>query len=115
MGYYTNYLLWIENEDELRNTIQEEVMCDLASFSEEFKDDEDNWDEANPLATISWDSRKWYEYDDDMRTLSAHFPECKFILEGIGEDCDDRWRMYYFDGRSQYAPAQITYDKPFWE
>lgn len=55
---------------------------------------------------------KWYEYDEDMRKLSKQFPDFLFILEGDGEDPDDLWRNYYYNGKCQHCPARIEYD-PF--
>lgn len=48
---------------------------------------------------ISADTMKWYDHDDDMMQLSTQFPDYYFLLHGQGEDCDDRWRTVYHNGK----------------
>ena len=45
------------------------------------------------------DSIKWYDHEDHMSDISAAIPDVYFILNGDGEDSDDLWRKYFFNGR----------------
>ena len=113
MGYYTNYYLEIENEDELDPSIPVKVAREL---NEMYFGHNVNLDEmCNPLDIVGWESEKWYDHKDDMRLVSTHYPECKFILEGQGEEPDDMWREYYYNGHLQTAFARIEFDDPIWD
>jgi hypothetical protein len=54
---------------------------------------------------------KWYDHEDDMRRLSNVYNDIIFILNGFGEDSEDIWRKYFYNGKCQVAEAKITYDK----
>ena len=56
-------------------------------------------------------STKWYEYDENMKTISKKYPETIFILEGEGEESGDIWKRYYLNGKVQVAEAKISYDE----
>lgn len=47
------------------------------------------------------ESCKWYEYEADMIEFSKLYPDYIFIIEGDGEETDDRWRAYFKDGKSR--------------
>lgn len=117
MGYYTNFYLEIANEDELAPDTERRV----AQFMVDEFDEFESWasSELNemprPLEVIvAWESMKWYSHRDDMMLLSEKFPECKFVLCGEGEEREDLWKEYYYNGGFQYAPAYITYEEPRW-
>lgn len=113
MGYYTKYHLEIENEYDLDPYIPVKVAQELNEMYFQYGV---NLDEMlNPLDIVSWESQKWYNHKDNMCLVSSHYPECKFILEGQGEDPEDMWREYYYNGHMQIAPARIEYDEPRWE
>jgi hypothetical protein len=44
--------------------------------------------------------------------LSARYPDYLFILEGDGEEYNDLWKAYYWNGKMQFCPARISFD-PF--
>ena len=69
---------------------------------------EDDFD----LKTLSYDSWKWYDHDEDMVKLSLRFPEYTFILEGEGEENGDLWRTIYHDGKLERLNVKIVYEKP---
>ena len=50
------------------------------------------FEEDFDLKTLSYDSWKWYDHDEDMVKLSLRFPNYAFILEGAGEENGDLWR-----------------------
>ena len=53
---------------------------------------------------------EWYDHRADMIAMSYKVHSVLFTLYGCGEDDDDRWIEYYYNGEFQFAPAQITYD-----
>jgi len=112
MGYYTSYNLdvkGVENKErfeELQNALKQIGVIYYALDSGEYL-------EKIKLASFyTYDSAKWYEYNDDMKNLSLIFPKFLFCLEGVGEDWDDRWRAYYHYGESEFCPAQIIFKEP---
>jgi hypothetical protein len=54
------------------------------------------------------DSCKWYEHEEDMRKLSALFPDVLFTLSGEGEESGDIWKMYVKGGKSHSVSAEIV-------
>lgn len=46
---------------------------------------------------------KWYEHEDELRHLSARFPEYLFTLEGQGEELGDSWTKYFQAGKMHKA------------
>ena len=69
---------------------------------------EDDFD----LKTLSYDSCKWYDHDEDMVKLSLRFPNYTFILEGEGEETGDLWKTIYHDGKLERLNVKIVYEKP---
>lgn len=53
---------------------------------------------------------KWYpsQYEKELTQLSKMFPGVLFILDGIGEDSGDLWRMFFKNGSSE------RYTRPVW-
>ena len=70
------------------------------------------FDDDFDLKTLSYDSWKWYEHDEDMVKLSLRFPDYTFILEGEGEENGDLWRTIYHDGQLERLNVKIVYEKP---
>lgn len=54
---------------------------------------------------------KWYHHQDDMKVLSALFPDVLFTLKGEGEEGGDLWIEYYKAGKMQRVDAQIVYEE----
>ena len=83
MGYYTYY-----NLAQVKNPIDEELL-------KTYLDAKDlGW----LLDVNENEPTKWYDYDDDMKALSAKFPNTVFQLHGDGESSDDVWERYYHNG-----------------
>ena len=70
------------------------------------------FDDDFDLKTLSYDSCKWYDHDEDMVKLSLRFPEYTFILEGEGEEKGDLWRTIYHNGQLERLNVKIVYEKP---
>ena len=64
------------------------------------------------FSSLSVDFIKWYDNDNDMLELSKLYPNYVFHLEGVGEETDDRWIMYYHNGHFQNANLRYIHD-PF--
>ena len=112
MGYYTYYNLQIKGVE------TEERFLELSRALEQmglikYVFDIGNYDNNRKEATFySYESVKWYEYNDDMKNLSLIFPSFTFCLEGQGEEYDDIWRAYYKYGEDEFCPARIIFEEP---
>jgi hypothetical protein len=91
MGYYTDFsLTWNPRDENVpSNPLYPEIF------------DEDGG---------AYDSHKWYEWQEDMRKLSAQFPCVVFTLYGVGEAIDDEWLAYFKGGKMQLCPVIKTFD-----
>ena len=57
------------------------------------------------------DSCKWYDHDKDMISVSETFNGVLFVLTGHGEERDDIWKKYFYNGQMQVANAKINFDE----
>lgn len=109
MGYYTDYTL---SFNKLRKTrtgklipdvidpdTLEKIELELTNLNVLEYDDSYGW----------YGNAKWYDHDNDMAVISGKFHGILFQLHGCGEDPEDLWNTYYYNGGIQHAPAQITY------
>lgn len=95
MGYYTQYTLSIlEGEDEMINEFRKE--CEGANYA---------LDEEG----CSNDSCKWYDSDKDLIAFSKKHPKVLFLLEGVGEESGDEWKLYVQDGHTQRCKGVMTF------
>lgn len=102
MAYLTYYSLYIESQTPDQHM---EAIAILRELS----------DEASYALFATGDPNRWwawYEHEDDMRQLSARFPDMLFTLSGNGEQYDDIWVKYFKAGRMQASYATIVLD-PF--
>ena len=112
MGYYTDYAL---NVRKIKSRVEFEHLCDVLKEEEiigyVLDDgtyiDSENYAYFNPI-----DSVKWYDHSDSMCQVSEQFPEMVFMLEGIGEESDDRWREYYQNGKYETCRARVIFEDP---
>ena len=44
----------------------------------------------------------WRNDEEDMRAISAQFPEILFELYGDGDASDDNWVQYFLGGKAQF-------------
>jgi hypothetical protein len=53
----------------------------------------------------------WCEHEEHMVSLSKLYSDILFRLEGHGEEPDDKWVMYFLNGKSQTCRAIITFEE----
>lgn len=126
MGYYTTFRLrvqpqWLEIQKPLKELITETqylseeeaesmktVTIDVLKTVE--KERLHSYPEST-LAAMFSDTRKWYEWEQDMKIISKTYPEILFCLIGDGENNEDMWYAYFQKGKVQICTAIITYDE----
>lgn len=101
MGYYTSFSLkWTSDNDD------EELDTAIGNVIEAHPD-------AIGYALLrcgsTSESCKWYEHEEDMKTLSIRFPGVLFTLSGDGEESGDIWKKYFLDGKMQICKAILTF------
>lgn len=102
MGYSTFYNLYItENTSKKTN---EEIIKEFRDSCEGAKDSFDADGGCQYEA-------KWYSHEKDMAAFSKKHPDVVFELYGEGEGKDDTWYKYFKNGKMQFCPAIINYDK----
>ena len=55
------------------------------------------------------ESRKWYDYMQDIASVSKEYPAVLITCTGRGEEEDDLWVLYALNGEIQQHKAQIIY------
>lgn len=118
MGYYTYF--WLDPPSPTKNCAlsDKEIAKRLVSgllATEYWEDNEylkaelealDKLPDVDVLARVTDDLNsgvlcdhiKWYDHEDYMSDISEAIPDVYFILNGDGEDSDDLWRKYFFNG-----------------
>jgi hypothetical protein len=90
MGYYTAYELTVDKRgDEINEYTIDEPVDAFTNYALDYAGD-NRWYPSDRV--------KWYDHDADMITLSAHFPDVLFTLDGEGEETGDIWRKWYKNG-----------------
>ncbi len=94
MGYYTKYEL--------------DMVC---RFREERQAVEAHLRniETDAHNALDGGEMKWYDHENDMRRISAAFPEVLFTLDGRGES-GAIWRKFFKRGKMQNAGPQLVYE-----
>ena len=67
-----------------------------------------------PVSFESWTEQemKWYSHEEDMVALSKNHPHVMFMVEGVGEEFPDAWRMWVHNGTMEKVYAEVVYPKP---
>lgn len=103
MGYYTNFELSVDQDEE---AVREFLSSEDGNLTGGYLS---SWLE---YWSGSWSANgKWYEHSEDMKFLSTRFPDVLFTLTGDGEETGDLWAKYYKGGKEQIAKAEITYEE----
>lgn len=104
MGYYTFYEL---NVADCGTERYEDIEVDFYNkFGKKF-----DLSEEDPFYSLSREELKWYDHENDMIEFSKQHPTVKFELYGDGEDSDDHWVEYFWNGEHQYCGSVIVYNE----
>lgn len=57
------------------------------------------------------DECKWYDHEDNCKTVSKMYPEVLIELSGEGEESGDIWKKYFLNGKMQICKAMLTFPK----
>jgi len=106
MGYYTLYNISYETPEGVdKEKLSQKLAIGLYAVNSDFYFTENCTIED----LVEDEMKKWYSCEEDMIELSKLFPEIVFTIEGWGEEREDIWREYFFNGKCQYAPAEIQF------
>lgn len=97
MGYLTDYFLDIESSK------KEKIIQEMREYSEEIA-------YAIESDGSSYHSTKWYDHKEYLEHFSNKYSNTLFILKGYGEERDDIWIEYYYNGKMQYCKAIINFE-----
>lgn len=108
MGYYTRFKLGIIAKDriarDLKDSFYEDVECGKAKI--EYLD-------LDALLQGNSDSMKWYQWEEDMKTLSRQYPNLIFQLDGVGREEEiDVWRAFFKNGKNLVQTAELKFEEP---
>lgn len=88
MGYYTDFSIRIvEGEGDIEDVAG--TVDVTASY---------HVDVYNGAAHVN--EAKWYGYEEDMRSVSAAFPDLVIEVEGSGEEYPDIWAQRFHNGEA---------------
>ena len=100
MGYNTDYVLEVGPPNYPIEALGEALA--RATASGDVADDT-----AFVRALVGGAQRmKWYDHDADMVALSKQLPNVLFRLHGVGEEHDDEWVKFYFNGEIESHTRQ---------
>jgi hypothetical protein len=96
MGYYTNYTLKLEkNNQKIIKHLREINQCAKHAIDK-------NGDTLEQL--------KWYQHESDLCDFSLKYPDIILKLYGEGDENNDLWIKYFKNGKMQLCKAIINYD-----
>lgn len=103
MGYYTDFKLSVEGNGPVYDKFMQEI--------EGIRVARGNYDLEMPkLLNGYYQEMKWYEHEEDMKTLSLEWPNLLFILEGDGENRGDVWKAWFRNGLMHKMEAKIVFE-----
>ncbi len=112
MGYYTDYTLSVYGTQAQKDgtvKMTDEISSIIEAQIAEEIDKMNVFTDGN--MTDSYCSNcKWHDHEEDMRVLSAKFPDQIFWLSGRGESEEDMWQKFFMAGKMQECYARIIYD-----
>jgi len=112
MGYYTDYTLsvygtqvqedgTVKMTDKISPIIEAQIAAEIDKMNV--------FSDGNMIDSY-YSNCKWYDHEEDMRVLSAKFPDHIFWLSGRGESEEDMWQKFFMAGKMQECYARIIYD-----
>lgn len=114
MGYYTDFSLYAKTL-RTHKPVSQEVRGEINDYFEAQGDNSQLFYLEWSIFNQYWyDHAKWYDRDEEMKELSKCFPDVVFWLEGMGEDADEKWREYYWNGNEEDAKVTTTYSECPW-
>lgn len=110
MEYLFNFFLKFENlndfsKEELKN-IFEEFASKIDFLNSGYYEDEFYEEHEISLLCVEWDN-----FHENLLELSEKLPKLKFYVDVYGEGEGNIQRVYYYDGESQIASAEIKFEK----
>lgn len=99
MGYCTDFEIKVKGDidfDQFHRDVEEQSDYSFEKY-------------GKGQGMYSEESIKWYNYSEDMITISKKYPEHLIIVEGFGEENDDTWRSYFRAGRKEVIEPIITW------
>lgn len=122
MGYRTDFQLIVKDDANAVILGDSPRLVEITQFFKEMEVHYDNddheftlfggFEQLDDSSFASRDGWKWYEHEEDMRKFSNKFQDVLFELRGEGEEWDDRWIKYFFNGKMQVCFAKITIEYP---
>lgn len=101
MGYQTEYIISIESEHNQSDLLALlGALTDLTDY---------NFELSRDKTRLLSDSIKWYEWAEQITSISKDYPEWLILVEGKGEESGDVWKAYFKDGKKKVLQAQITF------
>jgi hypothetical protein len=102
MGYNTSYELYWEPQKS----------CELSKMKLDAKVGKYIADHEEMSYALAEDGSteercKWYDWKDDMKTMSTKFKDVLFHLSGEGEESGDIWDAWFLNGKAQVHEAEI--------
>ncbi len=94
MGYYTDFIIQIVKQQENVKLLVEDYLQNILG-SDFFLDNSFNM--------------KWYNFEEEMKTLSLKFPDVLFKVDGNGEENGDIWRSYFCNGHMITSTATLVF------
>ncbi len=111
MGYYTDYTLSVsrlEKGEDGSIKMMDDIPPDLEDQIEGEIIKLDIFEDGS-IRDAYYSHTTWYDHEQDIRLLSAKFPNMVFWLSGQGDDREDIWDKYFIDGKMQACYAKIVY------
>lgn len=107
MGYYTDYKIEIQADKMFDADLMDSIKQELISIS-----DYTAWYYGND--EIGLNEAKWYDYHEDMLTLSKRFPDVKFEMHCEGED-GQQWMIYALNGNVERCEGTVVFaERTIW-
>jgi hypothetical protein len=102
MGYYCDWTVDVKGSGPIYNKLMDEK--DSVILSESYDLTLGRWLECEQ-------NLKWYEVEDEVKTVSRQWPNIMFIVTYLGED-GAQGRHWFRNGHTYHVKAQVAYPEP---